>query len=107
MKSYHHQILYPTTRLNQHLWLNTTFPVTAGILDLNGATPHSERCELLPFHTCGGDFPAYLLLFHRASGGAFCLLPFPEAYMIGDVYSMIVYGLNIREPGVNNFLEYA
>ena len=40
---------------------------------------------------------AELLLFHRAQEEPFAVLPFPEAYKIGDVYSMIVYGLNIDE----------
>ncbi len=47
-------------------------------------------------HTCGGT-SCELLLFHRAQEEPFAVLPFPEAYKIGDVYSMIVYGLNIDE----------
>ena len=47
-------------------------------------------------HTCGGT-SCELLLFHRAQEEPFAVLPFPEAYKIGDVYSMIVYGLSIDE----------
>ena len=51
---------------------------------------------IFTIHTCGG-ISCELLLFHRAQEEPFAVLPFPEAYKIGDVYSMIVYGLNIDE----------
>ena len=38
-----------------------------------------------------------LLLFHREEEEPYAVLPFPEEYRIGDVYSMIVFGLNIEE----------
>ncbi len=51
---------------------------------------------ILPF-THAEETSCELLLFHRAQEEPFAVLPFPEAYKIGDVYSMIVYGLNIDE----------
>ena len=38
-----------------------------------------------------------LLLFHREAEEPFAVLPFPETYRIGFVYSMIVFGLDIEE----------
>ena len=71
------------------------FPVRPGIYDLNGATPLQNGVNFT-IHTCGGT-SCELLLFHRAQEEPFAVLPFPEAYKIGNVYSMIVYGLNIDE----------
>lgn len=42
-----------------------------------------------------------LLLFHYHEEEPFAVLPFPESYRIGHVYSMIVFDLNIED------LEYA
>ena len=71
------------------------FPVSPGMFDLNGATP-LENGVNFTIHTCGGT-ACELLLFHNAEEKPFAVLPFPEAYKIGDVYSMIVYGLDIRD----------
>ena len=38
-----------------------------------------------------------LLLFHREAEEPFAVLPFPQHYRIGNVYSMIVFKLNIEE----------
>lgn len=71
------------------------FQVRPGLYDKNGATllpdgvnftVHSEKatsCELL--------------LYHREENKPFVVLPFPEYYKVGDVYSMIVFGLDITE----------
>lgn len=71
------------------------FPVSPGMFDLNGATPLQNGVNFT-IHTCGGT-ACELLLFHNAEETPFAVLPFPEAYKIGDVYSMIVYGLDIRD----------
>ncbi len=75
------------------------FQVRPGFFDINGAmdmgigvnftihTHYGTRCELL--------------LFHIVEDEPYAVLPFPESYRIGDVYSMLVFGLNIK-----NF-EYA
>lgn len=71
------------------------FQVRPGFYDMNGATAlpgavnftvHSQKatsCELL--------------LFHRMEEEPYAIIPFPERYRIGKVYSMIVFGLNIEE----------
>lgn len=71
------------------------FPVSPGMFYLNGATPLQNGVNFT-IHTCGGT-ACELLLFHNAEEKPFAVLPFPEAYKIGDVYSMIVYGLDIRD----------
>ena len=38
-----------------------------------------------------------LLLFHEGNKEPFVRIPFPEEFRIGNVYSMIVYGLNYEE----------
>ncbi|MFR5601662.1 MAG: glycogen debranching protein [Lachnospiraceae bacterium] len=71
------------------------FPVRPGMFDVNGAM-------ILPFgvnftiHTSYGT-ACELLLFHRGQEEPFAVLPFPKEYRIGDVYSMIVFGLDIEE----------
>lgn len=95
MKSYHQKFVsetplevYPTGEISG-------FPVSPGMFDLNGATPLQNGVNFT-IHTCGGT-ACELLLFHREEEEPFAVLPFPEAYKIGDVYSMIVYGLDIRD----------
>ncbi len=71
------------------------FEVRPGFYDINGATA-------IPG---GGNFTVHsrgatsveLLLFHREQDEPFAVLPFPEHYRIGNVYSMIVFKLNIQE----------
>ena len=95
MKSYHQKFIsefplevYPTGEI-------AGYPVSPGMFDLNGATPLQNGVNFT-IHTCGGT-SVELLLFHWAEDEPFAVLPFPEAYKIGDVYSMIVYGLNIED----------
>lgn len=38
-----------------------------------------------------------LLLYHREEEEPYVVLPFPEEYKIGDVYSMLVFGLDIED----------
>lgn len=71
------------------------FDVRPGFYEINGAsvlpggvnfTVHSQNatsCELL--------------LYRRGEEHPFAVLPFPENYRIGSVYSMIVFGLKIEE----------
>lgn len=71
------------------------YDVRPGIYEINGATAipggvnftvHSKNatsCELL--------------LFHRTENEPYAVLKYPEQYKIGNVYSMIVFGLNIEE----------
>ena len=75
------------------------FPVRPGTFEVSGATALQEGVEFT-VHTCEGT-GCTLLLFHRGQTEPYAELPFPESYKIGDVYSMIVYGLDIGD------LEYA
>ena len=71
------------------------FDVRPGFYEINGATAipggvnftiHSNQatsCELL--------------LYHRMEAEPYAVLKFPEHYRIGNVYSMIVFKLNIEE----------
>ena len=73
--------------------------VRPGMFETNGATPLPVG-ENFTVHTSGGT-SCELLLFHRGEEEPYAVLPFPDEYRIGDVYSMIVFGLDIED------LEYA
>lgn len=95
MKLYNHEYTpdYPITF--RPMGEISGFPVRPGMFDVNGALPLSCGVNFT-IHTHGGT-SCELLLFHRGEEEPYAVLPFPESYKIGDVYSMIVYGLNIRE----------
>lgn len=71
------------------------FEVRPGMYEINGATA-------IP---CGVNFTVYsygatsceLLLYRRMEEKPYAVLPFPQHYKIGKVYSMIVFGLEIEE----------
>ena len=71
------------------------FQVRPGMYELNGATALPAGVNFT-VHTHYGT-SCELLLFHKGEEEPYAVLPFPEAYKIGDVYSMIVYGLNIED----------
>ena len=71
------------------------FQVRPGMFDVNGATALSNGVSFT-VHTHNGT-SCELLLFHRGEEEPYAVLPFPEAYKIGDVYSMIVYDLNVED----------
>lgn len=73
--------------------------VRPGMFESNGATPLPVGVNFT-VHTSGGT-SCELLLFHRGEEEPYAVLPFPDEYRIGDVYSMIVFGLDIED------LEYA
>lgn len=71
------------------------FPVRPGLYEYFGAwaipggvsfTVHSQNatsCEIL--------------LYHRESEEPYAVLPIPDSYKIGNVFSMIVFGLDVEE----------
>ena len=71
------------------------FEVRPGMYEVNGSTA-------IP---CGVNFTVYsygatsceLLLFKRTEEEPYAVLKFPENYKIGNVYSMIVFGLNVYD----------
>ena len=71
------------------------FPVRPGLYDMNGATLLQDGVNFT-VHTHSGT-ACELLLFKRGEKDPFAVLPFPEEYKIGNVYSMIVFGLDIGE----------
>ncbi len=75
------------------------FMVRPGMFDVEGAMALPVGVNFT-IHTSGGT-GCELLLYHRAEEEPFAVLPFPEQFKIGDVYSMIVIGLDIEE------IEYA
>lgn len=71
------------------------FPVRPGLFDVHGAMELPGGVNFT-VHTHYGT-ACTLLLFHKGCSEPYARLLFPEAYKIGDVYSMIVFGLNIEE----------
>lgn len=71
------------------------FPVRPGLFDVNGAMALPNGVNFT-IHTHYGT-SCELLLFHRGESEPYAVLPFPAEYKIGDVYSMTVFGLNIRD----------
>lgn len=71
------------------------FPVRPGLFDVHGAMMLPVGVNFT-VHTHYGT-SCTLLLFHRDAVEPYARLPFPDAYKIGDVYSMIVFGLDIEE----------
>ncbi len=71
------------------------FDVRPGLYELNGATaiPVGVNFTVHSFQATYCE----LLLFHRAENEPYAVLPFPEHYRVGKVYSMIVFGLNIED----------
>ncbi len=69
--------------------------VRPGMFDINGVTVLPSGVNFT-IHTHHGT-SCELLLFHRGKAEPFAELPFPDEYKIGDVYSMIVFDLDIRE----------
>ena len=71
------------------------FPVRPGMFDVNGAM--ALQCGVnFTIHTHYGKH-CELLLFHENGTEPYAVLPFPEEYKIGDVYSMIVFDLKVED----------
>lgn len=71
------------------------FKVRPGMYELNGAMAIPGGVNFT-VHSYGAT-SCELLLFHRMEEEPYAVLPFPEHYRIGKVYSMIVFGLNIAD----------
>lgn len=71
------------------------FQVRPGFYEINGATalPGGVNFTVHSF----GAYGCELLLFKRKQREPYAVLPFPESYRTGKVYSMIVFGLDIGE----------
>ena len=64
------------------------FAVRPGFYETNGATAIPGGVNFTVYSH--GATSIELLLFHREASEPFAVLPFPEHYRIGNVYSMIV-----------------
>ena len=71
------------------------FDVRPGFYEINGATAIPGGVNFT-VHSRGAS-SIELLLFRRGEPEPFAELPFPRGYRIGNVYSMIVFRLNIEE----------
>lgn len=71
------------------------FKVRPGLYEINGATaiPGGVNFTIHSNQATGCE----LLLFHRKESEPYAVLPFPDNYRIGNVFSMIVFGLQIEE----------
>lgn len=80
--------LVPMDRING-------YDVRPGFYEINGATaiPGGVNFTIHSHSATGVE----LLLFNRTEDTPSTVLPFPRHYQIGNVYSMIVFGLNIEE----------
>ena len=71
------------------------FKVRPGMYEQNGATAIPSGVNFT-VPTNGGT-SVELLLFRNREDEPYAIIPFPETYRIGNVYSMIVFDLNIEE----------
>ena len=71
------------------------FDVRPGFYEINGATAIPGGVNFTVYSH--GAYSIELLLFKRRAQEPFAVLPFPQSYRIGNVYSMIVFKLNIEE----------
>jgi len=71
------------------------FDIRPGLYEINGATAIPGGVNFT-VHSKGAEAIS-LLLFHRKADEPYAVIPFPKNYRIGDVYSMIVFKLNIDE----------
>ena len=71
------------------------FPVRPGMYDVNGATALNGAVNFTVHSKYA--VACELLLYRREEEEPYAVLKFPEHYKIGNVYSMIVFGLDITE----------
>ncbi|MCL2057100.1 MAG: alpha-amylase family glycosyl hydrolase, partial [Oscillospiraceae bacterium] len=69
------------------------YDVRPGFYGVNGATAIPSGVNFTV--QSAGAVSCELVLFRNGRNEPFAVLPFPEHYKIGNVYSMIVFGLNI------------
>ena len=71
------------------------FDVRPGFYEINGATAIPGGVNFTVYSH--GATSVELLLFKRQAQEPFAVLPFPQRYRIGNVYSMIVFKLDIEQ----------
>lgn len=96
MKPYGVKQILESKGIDEAIDVIAGFPVRPGMFDINGAIPLPDNGVNFTIHTHDGT-SCELLLFHKGEDEPYAILPFPEEYKIGDVYSMIVLNLNIYD----------
>ncbi len=71
------------------------FKIRPGFYNREGAT-QTENGVSFTIHSFGAT-SCTLLLFHPKENEPYAKIPFPEAYHIGNTYSILVYGLRMEE----------
>lgn len=71
------------------------FHVRPGFYRMNGATAFPNAINFTVFSTRATS--CELLLFYRKETIPYAVIPFPEHYKIGHVYSMLIFDLNVEE----------
>ena len=73
------------------------FAVCPGLYEQNGAQALGYGGAVsFTIHSAGAS-AVELLLFHRLEKEPYAVIPFPEDYRLGDVWSMVVFGLDITQ----------
>ena len=89
-------IIAPMTRIHMiPMDVIAGFEVRPGMYDINGATAIPGGVNFTVYSY--GATSCELLLYNRGEDEPFAVLPFPENYKIGKVYSMIVFKLSIYD----------
>lgn len=71
------------------------FDVRPGLYEVNGASALPDGVSFTI--ASRGATSCELLLFHRQESKPYACIPFPACYRIGNVFSMMVFGLEIDE----------
>ena len=93
--------------MREHKYISTNFIEKTPLKKINGflicpgnfivngakALPYGVNFTIKSHHATHCE----LLLFHKGQEEPYAVLPFPEECKIGDVFSMLVFGLNIEE----------
>ena len=75
------------------------YAVCMGLCELNGATAMGYSGAVnFTLHSSGAT-AVELLLFDRGKQEPYAVIPFPDRYRIGDVWTMIVFGLGPAGTG--------
>lgn len=95
MKKYNSNYLINEPVMVEPMMEINGFYVRPGMFDLNGATEMPTGVNFTVHSSYGTS--CELLLFHLEEEEPYAVIPFPDSYKIGDVYSMLVYDLKIEE----------
>ena len=71
------------------------FQVRTGTYSINGATEIPGGVNFT-IYSLGGT-ACELVLYHRKDKTPFAVIPIPDSYRIGKVWSIIVFGLNVED----------